>query len=112
MISKFIKNQNENVIKDFGQEWEEYNQRDLDKQELLDLFGKYFSIFPFEKVSKKSVGFDMGCGSGRWGQIIAPKVKVLNCIEPSKKAIEQAKKNLQKYKNCKSFRKFFCYGYR
>ena len=34
----------------------------------------------------------MGCGSGRWGQIIAPKVKVLNCIEPSKKAIEQAKK--------------------
>ena len=98
MTSKFIKNQSENVIKDFGLEWEEYNQIDLDRQELLDLFGKYFSIFPFKKISKKSVGFDMGCGSGRWAQIIAPKVKVLNCIEPSKKAIEQAKKNLQKYK--------------
>ena len=101
MTSKFIKNQSENVIKDFGLEWEEYNQIDLDRQELLDLFGNIFQFSPSKKISKKSVGFDMGCGSGRWAQIIAPKVKVLNCIEPSKKAIEQAKKNLQKYKNCK-----------
>ena len=75
MTSKFIKNQNENVIKDFGQEWERYNQRSIDKKELLSLYKNYFSIFPFEKIGKNSVGFDMGCGSGRWAKFIAPKVK-------------------------------------
>ena len=33
----------------------------------------------------------MGCGSGRWAKLISPKVKLLNCIEPSN-AIEIAKK--------------------
>ncbi len=101
MPSNSTHNQNENVIKDFGQEWEEYNQRDLDRQELLDLFEKYFSIFPFEMVSKKSVGFDMGCGSGRWASVFADRVGSLWCIEPSNRALGIARKNLQKYKNCK-----------
>ena len=87
MPSNSTHNQNENVIKDFGQEWEEYNQRDLDRQELLDLFEKYFSIFPFEMVSKKSVGFDMGCGSGRWASVFADRVGSLWCIEPSNRAL-------------------------
>ncbi len=52
MTSKFIKNQNENVIKDFGQEWETYNQRSIDKKELWSLYNNYFSIFPFEKIGK------------------------------------------------------------
>ncbi len=96
-----MKNIENKVIDDFGKEWKFYNQSYLSKNELEKLFNKYFDIFPFEKINENSIGFDMGCGSGRWGKIIAPKVKILNCIEPSKKAIEQAKKNLQKYKNCK-----------
>ena len=43
----------------------------------------------------------MGCGSGRWAKFIAPKVKVLNCIEPSDKALKIAKQNLKNFKNCK-----------
>ena len=39
----------------------------------------------------------MGCGSGRWAKFIAPKVKVLNCIEPSDKALKIAKQNLKKF---------------
>ena len=41
-----------------------------------------------------SIGFDMGCGSGRWAKLIANKVKLLNCIDPSAVALEQAKINL------------------
>ena len=33
----------------------------------------------------------MGCGSGRWAQFVAPRVKKLFCIDPSE-AINVAKK--------------------
>ena len=71
------KNSDEYVVRDFGREWKHYHQRDLDNRELSNLFNKYFSIFPFEKLSKNSVGFDMGCGTGRWASLIAPKVNKL-----------------------------------
>ena len=35
----------------------------------------------------------MGCGTGRWAQFVSPKVKTLNCVEPSD-AIYMAKKKL------------------
>lgn len=95
-----MKNIQYQVINDFGKEWKEYNQNDLSEKELEELFYKYFKIFPFDKINKNSVGFDMGCGTGRWAKFIAPKVKKLNCIEPSKNALEVAKKNLGNYKNC------------
>ena len=41
----------------------------------------------------------MGCGSGRWAKLVAPDVKNLNCIDPSYKAIEVAKKNLNENSN-------------
>ena len=40
----------------------------------------------------------MGCGTGRWARWIAPKVKTLNCIDPSS-AINIAKKNLKEFSN-------------
>ena len=66
MTSKFIKNQNENVIKDFGQEWEEYNQRDLDRQELLDLYWKIFFNTPLKRLAKNQLDliWDVGVGDG------------------------------------------------
>ena len=102
-MSKKIKNKESQVINDFGDEWGQYNQNELKDSELKDLFNNYFKIFPFELINKNSIGFDMGCGSGRWAQLMAPKVKTLNCIEPSKKALEVAKKNLKKQKNCQYF---------
>jgi SAM-dependent methyltransferase len=45
----------------------------------------------------------MGCGSGRWAKILATKVKKLNCIDGSRKALAMAKKNLRNYKNIKYF---------
>ena len=81
------------VTKDFGNEWESYNQRLLSTKELNELFNKYFNIFPFDLINKESEGFDMGCGSGRWARFIAPQVKKLNCVDPSYKALEVAKQN-------------------
>ena len=41
----------------------------------------------------------MGCGSGRWAKFVADKVHILNCIDPSEKALNVAKKNLSKFSN-------------
>ena len=89
------------VIKDFGNEWNEFDQSALRQDELKKLFDRYFHIFPKNKLNKKSIGFDLGCGSGRWAKFVAPKVKKLNCIDPSKLAIKVAKKNLSEQNNVK-----------
>ena len=89
---------NNKVIEDFGEEWEYYDQSNLIEHEHKILFNNYFHIFPFNLVDKTSEGFDMGCGSGRWASLIAGRVKTLNCIEPSIKALNVAKFNLNKFK--------------
>ena len=70
-----MNNLEKEVINDFGNEWRAYNQSSLKKSEIEKLFTNYFQIFPFDRINKKSIGFDMGCGSGRWASFIAPKVK-------------------------------------
>jgi SAM-dependent methyltransferase len=87
------------TIKDFGDEWHRFDQLNLPKEEINIITQRYFNIFPFEKISKNSIGFDLGCGSGRFSGFIADKVKKLYCIEPSR-SIEIAKKNLKDHKNC------------
>jgi len=87
------------VVEEFGNEWSEFDQSELSEDELILIFNDYFRVFPWENVSKSSVGFDLGCGSGRWAKFVSPKVGKLFCIDPSN-AIEIAKKNLKKFKNC------------
>ena len=41
----------------------------------------------------------MGCGSGRWALLIAPRIGKLTCIDPSSEAISVAKKNLAHLSN-------------
>ena len=89
---------NKKVIKSFGEEWKKFDQSKLDKLELKKIFKDYFRIFPWKLINKKSIGFDMGCGSGRWAKVVAPRVGMLNCIEPSL-AIDVARKNLSQNKN-------------
>ncbi len=95
-----MKNIEKNVIEDFGKEWKHFNQNNDIELELEKLFKNYFRIFPFDKINHLSEGFDMGCGTGRWARFIAPKVKKLNCIDPSQNALEVAKNNLKHYGNC------------
>lgn len=92
-------NIDQKTVTGFGDEWERFDQKDLSEDEHKELFERYFSIFPWDQVTKNSVGFDMGCGSGRWAKLLAPKVGKLHCIDPSS-ALEIAKRNLLKMNNC------------
>lgn len=94
-----MKNQDKNTVEGFGDEWSRFDQSDLPEDEQKLLFDEYFSVFPWENISKESVGFDLGCGSGRWAKSVAPKVKKLFCIDPSS-ALGIAKKNLSNFDNC------------
>jgi SAM-dependent methyltransferase len=96
---KILSNQDKNTVQSFGDEWTRINQSSLQEKEKLEIFNDYFSIFPFDRINKTSVGFDMGCGSGRWATIIAPKVKKLYCIDASPGAIKVAKENLKMFDN-------------
>jgi SAM-dependent methyltransferase len=99
-----MKNLDKKTVKSFGDEWVHFDQSVMKSKEALKMFKSYFSIFPFKKLSKFSKGFDMGCGSGRWAKFVAPKVGLLNCIDPSI-AIKVAKKNLKEFKNIKFHQK-------
>lgn len=94
-----IENIDHKVVEEFGNEWNEFDQSKLPEDELKSIFKDYFRIFPWNKISKSSSGFDLGCGSGRWAKFVSPKVGKLFCIDPSN-AIEVAKKNLKNFKNC------------
>ena len=95
-------NKDEKVIKEFGDEWTKFNYETLDEKKLEENFWQYFNIFPWDKLPQDAVGFDMGCGSGRWAKFVAPKVHKLNCVEPSN-AINIAKNNLRTHENVNFF---------
>lgn len=92
-------NKDSKTVDGFGDEWSRFDQSELSDDERSELFDLYFSIFPWDKLDSDSIGFDMGCGSGRWAKLVAPKVKTLYCIDPSD-AINIAKLNLSANKNC------------
>jgi len=87
------------TVKGFGDEWERFNQSELELTEKINGFNLYFNIFPWDKINSNSIGFDAGCGSGRWASLVAPKVKTLFCVDPSS-AIQVAKRNLSDFNNC------------
>ena len=97
-------NKDNRTVKGFGDEWERFDQSELNSEEHKALFDNYFQIFPWEQISNDASGFDMGCGSGRWARLLAPRVGVLHCFDPSS-AIEVAKRNLINNTNCVFYKK-------
>ena len=85
-----MKNLDQTTVNSFGDEWSRFDQSELSQAEAQRIFNEYFAVFPWEKLSKDSIGFDMGCGSGRWAKLMAPRVGHLHCIDPSS-ALEVAK---------------------
>ena len=91
------------TVEGFGAEWTKFDQSGLAQAEHQQIFESYFKIFPWDRLPKDPVGFDLGCGSGRWAKKVAPKVGRLICIDASKDALEVAKKNLSSAKNCEFY---------
>jgi ubiquinone/menaquinone biosynthesis C-methylase UbiE len=95
-----VNNIDSKTVEGFGDEWTRFDQSSLSKHDLHQLFTRYFKIFPWTSLPKNSVGFDLGCGSGRWARIVADKVGKLHCIDASEAALAIAKKNLLEKDNC------------
>ena len=57
-----MKNIDLKTVKSFGDEWLRYDQSGMKKEEIIEMFKSYFSIFPWSSLSKFAKGFDMGCG--------------------------------------------------
>jgi len=90
------------VARGFGHEWSSFRQdKDhLSQQQRQEIFDDYFRIFPWRLLpSSGGVGLDVGCGSGRWSMLIAPRVEHLHLLDPSPEALEVAEQNLRSAKN-------------
>jgi len=95
-----MKNIDKHTVNGFGEEWSAFTQDKLTDEQAQDMFDKYFSLFEWDNLPKDAEGFDMGCGSGRWSRLAAPKVGKLYCIDASEQALDVAKTNLQDQHNC------------
>ncbi len=88
------------VVEGFGDEWSRFDQSALTPDELERMFDNYFNIFPWGKLPDDATGFDLGCGSGRWAKMVAPRVGKLHLIDPSAEALAVARRNLKDAANC------------
>jgi SAM-dependent methyltransferase len=97
-------NLDQRVVDAFGEEWLRFDQSALPAADAVAIFENYFALFPWKDLPEDAVGFDMGCGSGRWAQFVAPRIGRLHCIDASETAISVARQNLQSSKNCEFHR--------
>jgi ubiquinone/menaquinone biosynthesis C-methylase UbiE len=94
-----FKNLDAKTVGGFGDEWSRFDQTGMSDEDTRRIFDRYFSVFPWDDLPKNALGFDLGCGSGRWAKLVAPRVGKLHCIDPSV-AIEVARKSLRTLANC------------
>ncbi len=87
------------TVEGFGEEWSRFDQNELSEIERRRIFESYFAIFPWNRLPAHAVGADIGCGSGRWAQLVAPRVGRLALLDASDKALEVAKRALDGLKN-------------
>lgn len=88
-----LSNIDQQTVDSFGDEWARFDQSRMSDDEAHERFREYFAVFPWDTLPPDAEGFDMGCGTGRWSRLVAPKVGKLHCIDPSK-AIWIARGNL------------------
>ena len=82
------------VVDDFGSEWSRFDQSGLSIDDRTEMFDGYFHIFPWAALPANAVGADVGCGSGRWAALVAPRVGHLHLVDPSGDALSVARHNL------------------
>ena len=94
MAIKKKNNINDATVAGFGDEWSRFNQNRLSHETREQIFDDYFSIFPWGSLPESSVGADVGCGSGRWAAVAAPRVGQLLLLDASGDALAVARQNL------------------
>src|SRR4051812_15147360 len=88
------------TVEGFGDEWSRFDQSSLSDAERRETFEQYFAVFPWDALPADAAGFDLGCGSGRWAALVAPRVGTLHCVDASSAALEVARRTLAGEPNC------------
>ena len=87
------------TVRGFGDEWSRFTQEQLGATTREKIFSDYFSLFDWATLPPNAMGADIGCGSGRWAQVVAPRVGHLMLIDVSPQALDVAKSNLRDMPN-------------
>jgi ubiquinone/menaquinone biosynthesis C-methylase UbiE len=90
------------VARGFGEEWSTFRQDEdhLSAQQRREIFDDYFRIFPWQKLPPGGgAGVDVGCGTGRWSMLVAPRVAHLHLLDASAEALAVARQNLKSVGN-------------
>jgi SAM-dependent methyltransferase len=89
------------TVAGFGREWTTFDQSaaELPAADRQAIFEGYFAIFPWDRIAPSSTGADIGCGSGRWAVLMAPRVGCLHAIDASDAALTIARGNLCNFHN-------------
>jgi SAM-dependent methyltransferase len=100
-MSDAAENLDPNVTDGFGHEWSTFQQSEaeLSTKDRKALFDSYFGIFPWSELPRNSAGMDVGCGSGRWSTMVAPRVGHLHLLDASADALAVARQNLASIPN-------------
>jgi SAM-dependent methyltransferase len=95
-MNDVTRNVDTNVAAGFGHEWSTFRQTDAEFSTVdrEAIFQSYFHIFPWNELPPDPVGIDVGCGSGRWSLMVAPKVGHLHLLDASDDALAVARQNL------------------
>lgn len=95
-----MRNVDRDTARGFGDEWSRFDQSELKPAQRAEMFDDYFGIFPWEKLPVGGgVGADIGCGSGRWSVLVAPRVALLHLVDVSAEALDVAHRNLSEHSN-------------
>jgi len=84
-------NQDKRTVSGFGEQWTRFDQSALTETENQKLFQEYFSLIEWSADARV---LDMGCGSGRWAKLVAPRCKELVAADASEEALAVARQNL------------------
>ena len=95
-----VTNADQKTVEGFGDDWARFDQSGASETQTKAIFDQYFKIFPWSKLPDGAVGFDLGCGSGRWARLVASRVGKLHCIDASEEALAVAARNLASSPNC------------
>jgi ubiquinone/menaquinone biosynthesis C-methylase UbiE len=95
-MNDVTRNIDPNVAAGFGHEWSTFRQSETEFSPVdrEAIFQSYFHIFPWNELPPNSIGIDVGCGSGRWSVMVAPKVGHLHLLDASAEALAVARQNL------------------
>jgi ubiquinone/menaquinone biosynthesis C-methylase UbiE len=95
-MNDITQNIDSQVTAGFGHEWSTFQQSEgeLLSDDREAIFQSYFNIFPWNELPPDPIGIDVGCGSGRWSVMVAPKVGHLHLLDASADALAVARQNL------------------